>query len=158
MLFRSRIDRARRFIEDQDRRPGYRRSRDIKKLSLALAQVRAVALQNRVIALWKPHDKGMGRCHLRRLNDLLVGGIKPSVPDIFHNCSRKQMRILKHHGNVAAQLVPLNMADINAVDGDGPALDIVEAVDEVRDRRFPGSCGTHEGDLLPRPRVEADIL
>ena len=58
----------------------------------------------------------MGRCHLRRLHDLLVGGIKPSVPDIFHNCSRKQMRILKHHGNVAAQLVPLNMADINAVD------------------------------------------
>ena len=158
MLFRSRIDGARRFIEDQDRRPGYRRSRDIKKLSLALAQVRAVALQNRVIALGKPHDKGMGRCHLRRLNNFLVGGIKPSVPDIFHNRSRKQMRILKHHGNVAAQLVPLNMADINAVDGDGPALDIVEAVDEVRDRRLPGSRGTHEGDLLSRLCVKADIL
>ena len=158
VLFRSRIDRARRLIEDQDRRLGYRRSRDIKKLSLALAQVRAVALQNRVIALWKPHDKGMGRCHLRRLNNFLVGGIKPSVPDIFHNRSRKQMRILKHHGDVAAQLVPLNMADINAVDGDGPALDIVEAVDEVRDRRLSGSRGTHEGDLLSRPRVEADIL
>lgn len=48
MLFRSRIDGARRFIEDQDRRSGHCRSRDIKKLSLALAQVRAVALQNRV--------------------------------------------------------------------------------------------------------------
>ena len=158
VLFRSRIDGARRFIEDQDRCPGYRRSRDIKKLSLALAQVRAVALQNRVIALGKPHDKGMGRCHLRCLNDLFVGGIKPSVPDIFHNRSRKQMRILKHHGDVAAQLVPLNMADINAVDGDGPALDIVEAVDEVRDRRLPGSRGTHEGDLLSRLCVKADIL
>lgn len=158
MLFRSRIDRARRLIEDQDRRHGYRRSRDIKKLSLALTQVRAIALQNRVIALWKTHDKGMGRCHLRRLNNFLVGGIKPSVPDVFHNRSRKQMRILKHHGNVAAQVVPLNMADINAVDGDGPALDIVEAVDEVRDRRLSGSRGTHESDLLPRPRVEADIL
>ena len=158
VLFCSRIDGARRFIEDQDRCPGYRRSRDIKKLSLALTQVRAIALQNRVIALGKPHDKGMGRCHLRRLNNFLVGGIKPSVPDIFHNRSRKQMRILKHHGNVAAQVVPLNMADINAVDGDGPALDIVEAVDEVRDRRLSGSRGTHEGDLLSRPRVEADIL
>ena len=158
VLFRSRIDGARRFIEDQDRCPGYRCSRDIKKLSLALTQVRAIALKNGVIALWKPHDKGMGRCHLRRLNNLLVGGIKASVPDIFHNRSRKQMRILKHHGNVAAQVVPLNMADINAVDGDGPALDIVEAVDEVRDRRLSGSRGTHEGDLLSRPRVEADIL
>ena len=158
VLFRSRIDRARRFIEDQDRCPGYRRSRDIKKLSLTLTQIRAVALQNRVIALGQPHDKGMGRCHLRRLNDLLVGGIKPSVADIFHDRSRKQVGILKHHGDVAAQLVPLNMADINAVDGDGPALDIVEAVDEVRDRRLSGSRGTHEGDLLPRPRVEADIL
>lgn len=59
VLFRSRIDGARRFIEDQDRRLGYRRSRDIKKLPLALAQVRAVALKNGVIALWKPHDKGM---------------------------------------------------------------------------------------------------
>ena len=158
VFFRSRIDGTRRFIEDQDRRLGYRRSRDIKNLSLALTHVRAIALQNRVIALGKPPDNGMGRCHLRRLNNFLVGGIKPSVPDIFHNRSRKQMRILKHHGNVAAQVVPLNMADINAVDGDGPALDIVEAVDEVRDRRLSGSRGTHEGDLLSRPRVEADIL
>ena len=158
VLFRSRIDGARRFIEDQDRCPGYRRSRDIKKLPLALAQVRAVALQNRVIALGKPHDKGMGRCHLRRLNDLLVCGIKPSVADILHDRSRKQVGVLKNHGDVAAQLVPLNMADINAVDSDGPALDIVEAVDEVRDRRLSGSRGTYEGDLLPRPRVEADIL
>ena len=99
VFFRSRIDGTRRLIEDQDRRLGYRRSRDIKKLSLALAQVRAVALQNRVIALGKPHDKGMGRCHLRCLNDLFVGGIKPSVPGIFHNRSRKQMRILKHHSD-----------------------------------------------------------
>ena len=158
VLFCSRIDGARRFIEDQNRCLGYRRSRDIKKLSLALTQVRAVALQNRVIALGKPHDKGMGRCHLRCLNDLLVGGIKPSVPDIFHDRSRKQVGILKHHGDMAAQLVPLNMADINAVDGDGPALDIIEAVDEVRDRRLSGSRGTHEGDLLPRPRLEANIL
>ena len=158
MLFRSRIDGARRFIEDQDRCPGYRRSRDIKKLSLALAQVRAVALQNRVIALGKPHDKGMGRCHLRRLNDLFIGGIQSSVTDIFHDRPRKQMGVLKNHGDMAAQLVPLNMADINAVDGDGPALDIVEAVDEVRDRRLPGSRGTHEGDLLSRLCVKADIL
>ena len=158
VFFRSRIDGARRLIEDQDRRLGYRRSRDIKKLSLALTQVRAIALQNRVIALWKTHDKGMGRCHLRRLNDLLVGGIKPSVADILHDRSRKQVGILKNHGDVAAQVVPLNMADINAVDGDGPALDIVEAVDEVRDRRLSGSRGTYEGDLLPRSRVEADIL
>ena len=100
----------------------------------------------------------MGRCHLRCLNDLLVCGIKPSVADILHDRSRKQVGVLKNHGDVAAQLVPLNMADINAVDGDGPALDIVEAVDEVRDRRLSGSRGTHEGDLLPRPRVEADIL
>ena len=100
----------------------------------------------------------MGRCHLRRLNNFLVGGIKPSVADILHDRSRKQVCVLKNHGDVAAQLVPLNMADINAVDGDGPALDIVEAVDEVRDRRLSGSRGTHEGDLLSRPRVEADIL
>ncbi len=158
VLFCSRIDGARRFIEDQNRCLGYRRSRDIKKLSLALTQIRAVALKNGVIALWKPHDKGMGRCHLRRLNDLLVCGIKPSVADILHDRSRKQVGVLKNHGDVAAQLVPLNMADINAVDSDGPALDIVEAVDEVRDRRLSGSCGTHEGDLLSRPRVEADIL
>lgn len=158
MLFRSRIDGARRFIKDQDRRLGYRRSRDIKKLSLALAQVRAIALKNGVIALWKPHDKGMGRCHLRRLNDLFIGGIQSSVADILHDRPRKQMGVLKHHGNVAAQLVPPDMADINAVDGDGPALDIVKTVDKVRDRRLSGSRGTHEGDLLPRPRVEADIL
>ena len=158
VLFRSRIDGARRFIEDQDRCPGYRRSRDIKKLPLALAQVRAIALKNGVIALGKPHDKGMGRCHLRRLNDLLIGSIQSSVADILHDRPRKQMGVLKHHGDMAAQLVPLNMADINAVDGDGPALDIVKAVDEVRDRSLSGSRGAHEGDLLSRLRVEADIL
>ena len=158
VFFRSRIDGARRLIEDQDRRLGHCRPRDIKKLSLALAQVRTVALQNRVIALWKTHDKGMGRCHLRCLNDLFIGGIQSSIADILHDRPRKQVGILKHHGDMAAQLVPLNMADINAVDSDGPALDIVEAVDEVRDRRLSGSRGTYEGDLLSRLCVKADIL
>ena len=50
------------------------------------------------------------------------------------------------------------MTDINAVDGDGPALDIVKTVDKVRDRSLSGSRGAHEGDLLSRLRVEADIL
>ena len=158
MLFRSRIDGARRFIEDQDRRSGHCRSRDIKKLSLALAQVRAVALQNRVIALGKPHDKGMGRCHLRCLNDLLVGGIKPSVPDIFHDRSRKQVGILKHHGDIAAQVISGNIPDIHTVYGDLSFINVIKTVYQIGYCGFAGPCGAHKGNFLSRFCVQGNVL
>src|SRR5690606_35522680 len=40
------------------------------------------------------------------------------------------------------------LAYILPVDGDGPVLDVVEAVEQARDRRFAGSRGTNDRHRL----------
>ena len=68
------------------------------------------------------------------------------------------MRILKHHSDVFAQVFPGNLPDIHPVNGNLAGLDIVKAVEQVGNRRFSGSDGTDNGDLLSRLGVQADVL
>ena len=68
------------------------------------------------------------------------------------------MGILEHHSNVPPQLLPLYMAHIHAVDGDGAGLDIVKPVQQVGDGGLSSPGGAHKGDLLSRSGVKADVL
>ena len=68
------------------------------------------------------------------------------------------MRVLQHHGDVAAQCIALEVADVDAVDGDRAGLDVVEPVEQVGDGRLARAGGADERDLLPRPGVQRDVL
>ena len=57
-----------------------------------------------------------------------------------------------------AQRVLLDGFDIVAVVQDLALLDIVEAVDEVRDRRLARAGGADKGDLLPWTAVQVDVM
>src|SRR5699024_12067870 len=45
-----------------------------------------------------------------------------------------------------------------AVVGDGASADVVKAADQVDDGGLPGAGGAHEGNLLARLGVEADLV
>ena len=67
------------------------------------------------------------------------------------------MRILQNHPERRAQRVLFDLADRNPVIGDRAVRDVIEAVDEVRDRRLPRAGGTDKRDLLPRMRIQRHI-
>ena len=57
-----------------------------------------------------------------------------------------------------AKVALSDIADIDAVVGDRARLNVVEAVDEVGDRRLARARRTDEGDLLPGLCVEGDVV
>ena len=72
-------------------------------------------------------------------NAFLVGGVKASIADIVHYCSGEQVGILEHKSQGAAEVRLLYFVDIDIVVAYFSVLDIVEAVDKVRDGGLSGT-------------------
>ena len=157
-LFRPGIDGGGSLVQDQHRRIGYRCPGDGQQLPLALAQAAAVTGDRGVVSLGQVADKAVGVGQLSRRHDLLVGGVGPSVADVLGHGAGKQVRILQHHAQGPAQRIFLNIAHINAVIGDGPRVNVIKAIDEVRNGGFSCAGGAHKGDLLPGLGIQAHIV
>ena len=67
------------------------------------------------------------------------------------------MRILQHHAEIAAQIVEIEIADVDAADADGSALDVVEAQQQAGERGLARAGVAHHGDGLARLDAEADV-
>ena len=157
-LLGTRVDGARRLVEDERRRIGHGGTRDGEKLTLPCAEVTAVAGYLRVVPIRQALDEVMGRDELGRLDAFLVGGVEPSVADVLHHRPGKEMRILQHHAQRAPQLGLLDLLDVDAVVANLAVIDVVEAVDEVRDGGLASTRRTHEGNLLTRQGKEPYVV
>ena len=158
MLLGARVDGARGLVEDHDRRIGDRSAGDGEQLALALGEVRAVAGDDRIVAVRQVADEAVRVRALRRGDALLVGCVEAAVADVVHDRSGEEVGVLQNGAERAAQGVLADVAHVDPVVGDDAVLDLIKAVDEVRDRRLAGAGGADEGDLLPGLRVDADVL
>src|SRR5690606_7052579 len=77
-----------------------------------------------------------------------------------HGEVRKQVEVLEHHADIAADLVhvPHLRSDLAAVDHDAAALVLLQLVDAADERRLAGAGGAADDDLLAGPHAEVDIL
>ena len=112
VLFRSRIDGARRFIEDQDLRVSQDGSGDREELFLTLGYVAGFFVENHVVSAWKSLDETMyvgsfGCCY-----DFFVGGIEFSIFDIIFDASAEQPGILKYHSEHLSEFAPVEVFDV----------------------------------------------
>ena len=67
------------------------------------------------------------------------------------------MGLLQHHAEAAAQVGLADIIDGDTIEQDTPFLHVVEAVDEVDDGGFSGSCTSHESNLLTWVGIDVDI-
>ena len=88
---------------------------------------------------------------------LLVRGIQPAVPDVVQHGTAEEFRFLQDDTQRAAEIRFLDARDAEAIDHDASVLDLVEAVDEVRDGGLPRPGSAHEGDLLAGIGREGDV-
>ena len=114
--------------------------------------------QHRVIALRQLPDEAVRVGELGGGDAFLVRRVQPPEADIVHDRAGEQVRVLQHHAERAPQVRLLDLVDVDAVVADLAVLDIVEAVDQVRDRRLAGAGGADEGDLLAGLRVQLDVV
>ena len=70
--FGSRVDRTRRFIEDEHRRIGDGSACDRNELPLSLAQISAVARNDGIVSLFKSADKSVRICKAGRSDNLRI--------------------------------------------------------------------------------------
>ena len=90
----------------------------------------------------------MGTGRLRSLLYLFICGIQPSITDIFSHCSGKEVCILQHHGDTSSQVISPDRCYWNAINSDTAFVNIIEAVDQIGDRRFSCPCRSYKGNIL----------
>ncbi len=91
----------------------------------------------------------IGIRHLGCLDHFFIGGIQAPVADIFHDRVGEQESVLQDQAQLAAQVGLADIADVLAVDGDLPAIDLIEAGQQVDDGGLAGAGGPTRAMVCP---------
>ena len=86
---------------------------------------------------------------------LLVGRVEPAVGDVLADRAVEQPRVLEDHPERPAEVVAGQVAGVDAVDRDPPAVELVEAHQQVDERRLAGAGRPDDRDGLAGLDVEA---
>ena len=107
------------------------------------------SFKNCVIALGQHSYKAVGVGQLCGGNALLVCGVGIPVAQVLHDRSCKQVRVLKHHAQRAAQVCFFDLVDVDAVIADLAVRNIIKEVEQIGDGGLSRIGGPYKGDLLP---------
>mmetsp|Transcript_5627 Transcript_5627/g.13653 ORF Transcript_5627/g.13653 Transcript_5627/m.13653 type:complete len:390 (-) Transcript_5627:1197-2366(-) len=132
--FALRVQLGRGLVENEDRRVLENRARNRDPLPLPRGQPHLG--DDGLEALWELVDELRGVCLARCRLHLGVGGVGASVPHVLRHCPVEQHRLLRHEGHVAAVPLEVEVLDILAVQHHRALLNVIEALDEARDRRL----------------------
>src|SRR5215467_10268933 len=114
-LFGFRIDRASGLVEDENWRVFQERTRERYTLALATGKTHAAFPYQRSVAIRQTHDEIMCIGELGRPDNLLFGGGRPGVGDVFGNAGGEQDRLLQHNGELIAKVVEFVIAQVHPV-------------------------------------------
>ena len=81
-----------------------------------------------------------------------------TVADIVEHRTAEELRFLQHDAEGAPEVGLLDACDAESVVGDRPVLDLVEPVDQVRDRGLARAGSADEGDLLAGIGRQGDVV
>ena len=151
------VQRRRGLVEEQDRRVLQDRPGDGHALALPARQPRAPIADDRVVAVGQRRDEVVGVGGHGRGHHLIVAGVQPAVADVLRHGPAKEGRFLRHQADLATQAVDGHVADIHAIDADGPRGHVPQARDEPGERRLAGPGRSNQGKRLPRRDLQRDV-
>ena len=126
MHFGAGIDRACRFVEDQDRREREHDARDAQQLALAFGEV-AVVVKDRVVTVWQTLDKTVRVRLFGGRDDFIIAGVRLADRDVVAHGSFADPGILQNHPVAFAQTVSGHVVDTGVFHTDIAGVDIIEA-------------------------------
>ena len=86
-----------------------------QQLALASGEVVGLVVQHRVIALGHGADEVVHHGGLGRGHNLLAGGVRLAVGDVFRHGAAKEPGVLENHAEVAAQAAAGHLGGVDAV-------------------------------------------
>ncbi len=144
------VERAGRFIEDQDRSVLQDSAGNRDTLALAARQAVTAFTDMRVVADHAAFDEvGRRRC-LGCLDDLFFSRILAAEPDVVLDRAVQQARVLEDSCYCVAQRLAGYFGDVLSIDQDLPRLRLVDPLQEVDERGLAGARRPDDGDRLAR--------
>ena len=126
-------------------------------MTLAAAQGHAPLADASVVGLRQRGDIVMDLGGARGALDARLLGPGVGVSDIVGHRGIEQEGFLLHQADMPAQGGEGDIADVLAVEGHPPAGDVVEARDEIGDRRLARARWPDDPQGPARPDLEADV-
>ena len=151
------VDAAGRLVQDQHGSVGQEGTGNRQQLLLPRRNVGGVVVEDGVVAVGKRPDEVVGMRRLSGRHDLLGARTELAVADVVTDGAGEEPGVLQHHAEHAAHVIAADLARIDAVHTDPPAVDLVEAHQEVDNRRLTGSRRADDRDRLPRLRLETEV-
>src|SRR3546814_2113167 len=152
------VERARRFVEDQDRRVFQQRSRDRDTLLLAARQLEPALADLGLLPLRQQRDETVDRRALGRRRNLLRARIGTAIGDVVADRIVEQHRVLRNDPDLGAQALLGHRLDVLPVDRHPPTLRVIEAKEQSRDRRLARPRRPDARQRLARADRQADAV
>ena len=150
------VDRGGRLVEDQDPGVGQERAREGDELTLAEREPCPALAELRLVAVLELEDETVGADRLRGRRDLLRCRVRSRERDVLGDGAAEEESLLGDDPELTAERVLRDVAEIVAVDLDPALRRVVEAGEELRDRRLAGAGLADERDRRARRDVEVE--
>src|SRR5579884_3266207 len=134
--FGANVERAGGLVEDEQRSVFQKCARDGKALPLSAGEARASFSDLGVVALRESQNEFVGVSCSGCSNDLRAAGIEAPVGNIVSNCGGKEYGLLAYDGELLAQRRDAEAVQVNTVEQDAPAGGLVEAREQIDERRL----------------------
>ena len=119
---------------------------------------RAALAYRGIVALREGHDEIVCGSSLRGGNYLVVGCVGASERDVITDRSAEQIGLLQHDSDFRAQAVQRHVTQIVSINQYCTIGYVIEAGDQVGDRRFAGTGGTDQRHNLAGVGGKVDLV
>ena len=144
------VERREAVVEDVDLGPLHERAGDGESLALAAGDVRAALRDRRLETLGHLGDELLALRDFERVPELVVGRVLLAVAQVARDGAAEQERLLRDEADLAPEVVAVHVADVDAVDEHRAAGHVVEAGDEVDERRLAAARAADDRRGLAR--------
>src|SRR4051795_2561562 len=158
LSFRADVDGARRLVEDQDLRVREQRPRERDQLTLAERQPGTAFAELRLVAILEALDELVGADGARSGLDVLSRRAGAAERDVLDDRSGEEESLLRDDAELPPQRRLRGVAKIGAVDRDAAVRRVVEAREQLRDRRLPRAGVADESDRRAGRDIQVDSV
>ena len=150
------VDVRGRLVEDQDARVGEQGARDRDQLALPGREPGASLAHVVVEAALEARDDAVDADRGRGARDVLVARVGLREADVVGDRAGEQERVLEHDPELAPVRAELDRAQVDPVDAHGALVRVVEARDQLRERRLAAARLADEREAAARRHAQVD--
>ena len=151
------VQRRRGLVQHEDAGILQDHAGDCQPLFLAAREPVAAVAHDCFVAVGQVGDELVDVRRPARGLNLVLGRVGPGIEQVGADRVVEQIRLLGDHADVVGQRGQRQVADVGAVDGDPAARRVVQAWQQVGDRRLARAAGADQRGQLPRLHAEADV-